>query len=96
MGDRGVARVDQREDRLHDSDPVLLGLETLVHLEERDDYLLLSEVFRRRNALDLSIHRVIEQDLSDYSFAREVAERARNGLAPKSCSEEAVFSKICN
>ena len=44
----------------HQLHTVLLGLESFIDLENRYDRLLLPEIFRRRNTLDLSIHCIFE------------------------------------
>ena len=58
-------------DGLHHLDAVLLVGEPLVDLQERDDLLLVPEELRRALALDLAIHRVLEQDRAEDPVAAE-------------------------
>ena len=52
-------------------DAVLLGRESLVHLQERHDMFHVPEVVRRRPSVDVPVHRVFEQDGADNPVARE-------------------------
>ena len=57
-----LEQVVQPWDRLHHLGSLLLVGEPLVDLQERHHALLLPEELRRADALDLAVHRVLEED----------------------------------
>ena len=79
-------RVIQIGHRLHDLGAVGLVGEPLVDLEEGDDALHVPEVRGRALALDLPVHRVLEQDGAEHPIAGE----ARAGDDPGAHLVDAV------
>src|SRR5690606_27029217 len=71
-------RIEARH-RLHQLHTVLLGLEPLVDLQERDDALLLPQILRTALSFDVAIHRVLEEDRADDAA---VESRARHDTRP--------------
>ena len=60
--DRPVEQRIEPRHRLHQADAVVLGLEPLVDLQERDDAAILPQEGRNRLSLRLAVHRAFEQD----------------------------------
>mmetsp|Transcript_48297 Transcript_48297/g.89554 ORF Transcript_48297/g.89554 Transcript_48297/m.89554 type:complete len:206 (-) Transcript_48297:353-970(-) len=58
-------------DRLHELHAILLFRKAFVALDEGHDALLFPQVLARREALDLAIHGVFEENGSDDLFARK-------------------------
>src|SRR5690606_3202762 len=67
-------------DRLPQLNAVALGREALVDLEDRPDVLHLLKVIGRRPALDLAVHRALEEDRAEDAAA--VERRARDDPPP--------------
>ena len=70
----GEELVESR-DRLHQLRAVRLVGEPLVDLEERDDLLLGPEVLRRPLAVDVPVHRALEQDGAEDPITAEARTR---------------------
>jgi hypothetical protein len=71
VGHRAVQQIIEAGHRLHGLRAVLLVIQTLVDLEERNDVLDVPQVVGGRTTLDLAVHRHLEEDRAHDAVAVE-------------------------